>query len=140
METSADRLKSLLSLALVKAIRDVFADPDFDKSPSVFVYHITDERLLHAGIPADSKLTEFGLSAFVRPYPIDRRIERQRGVFTYHPHPSHRPPKISAKLYVLEWPLIEKLIDLMKGFGFTEDYFFPDYAGIARAIMSNTSL
>jgi len=35
---------------------------------------------------------------------------------------------------------VKKLIDLMKGFGFTGDYFFPDYAGIAHAVMSDTSL
>ena len=36
--------------------------------------------------------------------------------------------------------MIEKLIKLMKGFGFTEDYFFPDYAGIATAVNYETSL
>ena len=126
--------------AVFFAIRDVFADSEFEKSLKVFVYHITDERLLHAGIPEDSKLSDFGHSAFVKPYPIDRRIERQRGVFTYHPHPAHRPPKVPARTYILEWPVIQKLIAMMKGFGFTEDYFFPDYAGIAHAVMSDTSL
>jgi len=126
--------------AVFFAIRDVYADSTFENSLKVFVYHVIDERLLHAGIPDDSDLADFGQSAFVKPYPIDRRIERQQGVFTYHPHPSHRPPTVSARKYVLEWPLIESLLPLMKGFGFTEDYFFPDYAGIAHAIMSNTSL
>jgi len=126
--------------AVFFAIRDVFADSEFEKSLKVFVYHITDERLLHAGIPEESKLSDFGYSAFIKPYPIDRRIERQRGVFTYHPHPAHRPLKVPAKTYILEWPVIQKLIALMKGFGFTEDYFFPDYAGIAHAVTSDTSL
>lgn len=126
--------------AVFFAIRDVFADSEFEKSLRVFVYHIIDERLLHVGIPGDSKLADFGRSAFVKPYPIDRRIERQHGVFTYHPYPTHQPPKVAARTYVLEWPVVEKLIALMKGFGFTEDYFFPDYAGIARAVTSDTSL
>jgi hypothetical protein len=127
--------------AIFFAIRNIYADPDFENSLRVFVYHITDERLLHAGIHAeDSKLSDFGYSAFVKPYPIDRRIERQRGVFTYHPHPAHRPPKVPATEYIIEWPLIEKLLALMKGFGFTEDYYFPDYAGIAQAVLSDTSL
>lgn len=126
--------------AVFFAIRDVFADSEFEKSLKVFVYHIIDEQLLHDGVPEGGDLADFGRSAFVKPYPIDRRIERQRGVFTYHPHPTHRPPKISARTYILEWSLIEKLIPLMKGFGFTEDYFFPDYAGIAYAVMSDTSL
>ncbi len=126
--------------AVFFAIRDVYADSEFEKSLKVFVYHITDERLLHVGIPGDSKLSDFDRSAFVKPYPIDRRIDRQRGVFTYHPHPSHRPTKVSASTYVLEWPVIQELIALMKGLGFTEDHFFPDYAGIAHAVMSDTSL
>ncbi|MDX6444983.1 MAG: hypothetical protein QOH71_2057 [Blastocatellia bacterium] len=126
--------------AVFFAIRDVFSDSEFEKSLKVFVYHIIDEQLLRVGVPEDVDLADFDRSAFVKPYPIDRRIERQRGVFTYHPHLAQRPPKIAAKTYVLEWQLIEKLIGLMKGFGFTEDYFFPDYAGIANAVVSNTSL
>ncbi len=126
--------------AVFFAIRNVFADTEFGKSLKVFVYHVIDERLLNAGIPEDSELADFARSSFVKPYPIDRRIERQRAVFTYHPHPAHRPPKVAARTYVLEWPMIQKLIDLMKGFGFTEYYFFPDYAGIAYAVMSDTSL
>jgi hypothetical protein len=125
--------------AVFFAIRGIYADPDFEKSLQVFIYHITDERVLHTGIP-DTDLASFGQSAFVRPFPIDRRIERQQGVFTFHPHPLHRPPKIHARTYVLEWSMIHKLVELMRGFGFTEDYFFPDYAGIAHAVMSETCL
>ena len=126
--------------AVFFAIRSVYADPDFENSLKVFIYHVIDERLLHAGIPEDSEIADFAHSSFVKPYPIDRRIERQRAVFTYHPHPAHRPLKVPARTYVLEWPMIQKLIDLMRGFGFTEDYFFPDYAGIAYAVTSDTSL
>ena len=127
--------------AVFFAIRDVFEAPEeFENLLRVFVYHIIDEQLLNNGIPDDSNLVDFGHSAFIKPYPIDRRIERQRGVFTYHPHPSHRPPKVSVKTYVLEWSIIHKLIALMKGFGFTEDYYFPDYGGIAHAVMSGTTL
>jgi hypothetical protein len=126
--------------AVFFALRDVFAASEFENSLKVFIYHVIDERLLHAGIPEDSALADFALSSFVKPYPIDRRIERQRAVFTFHPHPAHRPPKVAARVYVLEWHVIEKLIGLMKGLGFTEDYFFPDYAGIAYAVMSETSL
>lgn len=126
--------------AVFFAIRDVFADPKFEDSLQVFVYHVIDERLFLPGLPDDSDLADFGRSAFIKPYPIDRRIERQRGVFTYHPHLSHCPPKVPTKRYVLDFLMIQKLIDLMEGFGFTEDYFFPDYAGIAQAVMSETSL
>lgn len=127
--------------AVFFAVRDVFADfSEFEKSGKVYIYHVADERLLHDGFPESEKLYDFASSAFVKPYHIDRRIERQRAVFTYHPHPGLRPPKVPARAYVLEWPLIERLIELMKGFGFTEDFYFPDYAGIARAVMSETSL
>lgn len=125
--------------AVFFAIREVFADAKFDDSLKVFVYHVIDERLLHPGIP-DVKLSEFALSAFVKPYAIDRRIERQRAAFTYHPYPTHRAAKVPVRKYVLEWPMIEKLIHLMRGFGFTEDYFFPDYSGIANAVNYDTSL
>ena len=125
--------------AVFFAVRDVFADSEFEESLKVFLYHIIDERLLHDGL-SEEELSDFGHSAFIKPYHIYRRIERQRGVFTYHPHPAHRPQKVPARVYVLEWSVIDKLLKLMKGFGFTEDYFFPDYAGIVRAVLSDTSL
>jgi hypothetical protein len=125
--------------AVFFAIRSIYAEPNFEKSLQVFIYHITDERVLHRGIP-DADLASFGQSAFIKPFPIDRRIERQQGAFTFHPHPLHRPPKIHVRAYVLEWPMIHKLVELMRGFGFTEDYFLPDYAGIAGAVMSETCL
>jgi len=125
--------------AVFFAVREVFADHGFEKSLKAYLYHIIDERLLHDGLPEED-LSDFSHSAFIKPYHIDRRIERQRGVFTYHPHPAHRPRKVPVREYVLDWPIIENLLKLMKGFGFTEDYFFPDYAGIARAVVSDTSL
>lgn len=126
--------------AVFFAVREVFANPEFENDLKVFMYHIIDERLLRSGLPDEPQLIDFAQSAFVEPFHIDRRIERQRGVFTYHPHPMQRPPKIQANCYVIEWSLIEQLLNLMKGFGFTEDYFFPDYAGIATAVNFHTSL
>lgn len=126
--------------AVFCAVRDVFNDPEFETSLRVFVYHVIDERLLRSGLPEEGDLADVGESAFIKPFAIDRRIERQRGVFTFHPYPSHRPRRIPASVYILEWPLIARLLRLMKGFGFTEDYYFPDYAGIAHAVMSGTSL
>ncbi|MFC1484334.1 FRG domain-containing protein [Candidatus Neomarinimicrobiota bacterium] len=123
------------------ATRDVYTDPKFEEHLKVFIYHIVDERHLHEEIPEESKLAEFGQSAYVKPHHIDKRIERQGGVFTYHPHPILAPPKIPVCVYVLEeWGVIDKLRKMMEGFGFKEDYFFPDYAGIARAVKSETSL
>jgi hypothetical protein len=122
--------------AVFFAVRDVFSDAEFEETMRVFVYHVVDERLFGGELPHESDLSDFGRSAFVKPYHIDRRIERQRAVFSYHPHPAHRPAKIPVRTYFLEWPVIHKMLELMKGFGFTEDYFFPDYAGIARAVVS----
>ena len=123
--------------AIFFAVQNVISNTAIDQSLRVFVYHVIDERLLQSGIPERLELIGFSHSAFVKPYHIDRRIERQRGVFTYHPLPSHLPSKIPANVYALEWPVIEKLIALMKGLGFTEDYFSPDYAGIARSVKAD---
>jgi hypothetical protein len=125
--------------AIFFAIRDIFEKEEDE--PRVFVYHVADERLLQGGIPEEEgQLPLYLRSGFVRPFPIDRRIERQRGMFTYHPHPELRPVRIPAARYVLEADIILRLLDLMKGFGFTEDYFFPDYAGIAAAVMAKRYL
>lgn len=125
--------------AVFFAIREVFTDPEFEKTLKAYLYHITDEQLLDEGLPEEN-LLDVGQSAFIKPYHIDKRIERQRGVFTFHPFPANRPRKIPARVYVLDWPVIQEPRALMKGFGFTDDYFFPDYAGIASAVMSDRDL
>ena len=61
-------------------------------------------------------------------------------MFSFHPHPILAPSKIPVKVYILEWDIIANLLKMMKGFGFTEDYFFPDYAGIANTVKSEVSL
>lgn len=127
--------------ALYFAIRDIYSATESEGGGRLYLYHVIDERLLRSGVPStDDGLSGFGESAFIKPYHIDRRIERQRAVFTYHPHPCQQPRRIPAKRYVLEWDLVRTLLDLMKGFGFTEDYYFPDYAGIAHAVMSDRAL
>lgn len=125
--------------AIFFALDEVFSDPEHDKTLRVFIYHVRDERLLRS-LPDDAELSKVDYSAFLRPYHIDRRIERQRGVFTFHPPPSRNPERIAAQVYALEWDLIPRLLDLMKGLGYTRDYYFPDYSGIAQAVLSNTSL
>jgi len=122
------------------AIREVYSDPKFENDLKVFIYHITDERYLNAGIPEGDELPLFSQSAYIKPHHIDRRIERQRSVFSFHPHPILAPSKIPVKVYILEWDIIANLLKMMKGFGFTEDYFPPDYAGIANAVKSEVSL
>ena len=126
--------------AVFFAIRAVYADSEFGNALKVYIYHVIDEGFLHTGIPEGSDLADIAHSCFVKQYSIDKRIERQQAVFTFHPFPTHTPLKIPAKLYILEWPMIQEMIGLMRGLGFTEDYFFPDYAGIAHAVTYETSL
>lgn len=127
-------------IAAFFAVRDVFAAPEFEDDMRVFIYHLIDERYLHQGIPEEPKLHTFDQSAYIKPYHIDRRIERQRGVFSFHPHPGLSPSKIPVNVYVLEFDILFKLRDMLEGFGWTGDYFFPDYAGIAHAVKSEMSL
>jgi hypothetical protein len=126
--------------AIFFAVREVFADLEFADTLKVFIYHVTDERLLHSALTEQSDLALLTNSAFINPCRIDQRIVRQQGVFTFHPYPAPRIRKVPVNVYILEWPLIQKMIALMKGFGFTEDFYFPDYAGIAHAVTSETSL
>ena len=134
-----DWSKSVLA-ALFFAVRDVFASEVFEQRLRAYIYHIPDELLLGDELLKDEELSDLRASRFVRPPLIDRRIERQRGVFTFHPHPLHRPVKIPADVYLIDARMILRAIKVMKGIGFTQDYFFPDYAGIAEAVMSETAL
>lgn len=126
--------------AIFFAIREVFSNSIFEETYNVYLYHIQDERHLSEEIPKKEDLALSDKSVQVKPFPIDRRIERQKGVFTYHPYPKLGLSKIPINVYKIDWNIIENLIDLMKGFGFTEDYYFPDYAGIANAVNSETTL
>ncbi len=126
--------------AIFFALREVYSNEDFTNNFTVYIYHIEDERFLDSGIP-DKEYEKFPKSSLIKPYAIDRRIERQKGVFTFHPYPGLEENKIPVKRYMInDWNLIRDLINLMKGFGYTEDYFFPDYAGIANAVISDGPL
>lgn len=111
---------------------DLSGDDLEDKNYSPYIYHIKDERMLSDEVPDESEIAQFNKSAFVRPYPIDRRVERQFGCFTYHPHPLHKPEKIPIDVYIISENIVQDLWHLMKGFGFSSEHFFPDYAGIAE--------
>jgi hypothetical protein len=126
--------------AIYFAIRRTLSHPGFEDILKVYIYHVIDERLLRSGIPDENGIAEFPHSAFIAPFHIDRRIERQRGVFSYHPDPALKPKKLPANVYVLGSDLIINLLKLMEGFGFTGDYFFPDYAGIAESVQEELNL
>ncbi len=126
--------------AIYFAIFSTMSHPGFENILKVYIYHIIDERFFRSGIPDENKIAGFRHSAFIEPFHIDRRIERQRGVFSYHPDPSLQPEKIPVNVYILNADLIIKLLELMEGFGFTGDYFFPDYAGIAKSVQEDLDL
>lgn len=125
--------------AVFFALRDMLAEESFQEDPRIFIYHVRDERLFTASIEGND-IKSFKESALVRPYYVDRRIERQQGAFSYHPHPAHRPAKVQATVYVLEPELAMTLYDLLDGLGFTGDYYFPDYAGIAATVTAHMKL
>lgn len=125
--------------AIFFSVKEMFSYEDFEKNFSVYIYHIVDERLLENNSDI-SDLSNLHKSAFVKPINIDRRIERQKGLFTFHPHPSILPKKIPLNVYILKEHTVLDLHKLMEGLGFTEDYYFPDYAGIANAVKNDSSL
>jgi len=125
--------------AIFFAIREIFINSQFKNDFSIYIYHIIDERLLNHDITVNS-LSKLHKSSFIKPSFIDKRIERQRGLFTFHPHPALNPEKIPCKIYILKEHTVLDLRELMDGLGFTEDYFFPDYSGIANAVINGTSL
>lgn len=113
---------------------DLKNEDDSDKNLEPFIYHIRDERLLLVDLETFEKTENIKLSSFVAPLPIDRRVERQFSVFTFHPHPTEKPPKVSVDKYIISDKLFMKLWKLMKGMGFSSFHYFPDYAGLAERI------
>lgn len=126
--------------AIFFAIRDIYSDETFQETFEVYLYHIKDERFLKQNLPPEQELARFFSSTYLKPFAIDRRIERQKGVFTFHPYPGLEDGYIPVDTYVFDYEIVNKLIKLMKGFGYTEDYFFPDYAGIADIVNKETVL
>lgn len=123
------------------AIYRTYLREDFENYPVSFIYHIPDETELAEGIPKDfDSLSEYPHSAYINPYNIDRRIDRQRSAFTFHPHPTLEPEKIHVDVYIMGYNFMTEMMDLLNGLGFTYDYFFPDYAGLADYVEDKPSL
>ena len=74
------------------------------------------------------------ISALVKPFPIDRRIERQFSMFSFHPHPLSKPKKVPVDEYTISGDLFMQLWELMEGMGFSSSHYFPDYSGLAERI------
>jgi hypothetical protein len=73
-------------------------------------------------------------SAIIKTIPIDRRIERQFSMFSFHPLPMHNPEKLPIDEYKISGKLFMELWKLMEGMGFSSSHYFPDYAGLADRI------
>jgi hypothetical protein len=97
------------------------------------IYHITDERLLNDNI-VEERIELFSGTSLVRPSLIDRRIERQFSLLTFHSLPLNSIKKIPIKRYKIATPLYAELWRLMEGIGFSAFYFFSDYASIAESL------
>ena len=97
------------------------------------IYHIRDERQVGRE-EKDVYLEQEKRSFYAKAFPIDRRVERQAGCFTFHPHPGHRPGKIPVDEYLLSDSLLGTMMKLIKAIGFTSSYLFPDYAGLSDRI------
>jgi len=99
-----------------------------------FVFHLKDERHLHLKLETEENIASVKYSALVNPVPLDRRIERQFSVFSFHPHPALEPQKIPIDKYTISEDLYFDLWEIMDGLGYSSSHFFPDYAGLADRV------
>lgn len=113
---------------------DLGKDVTDDKNLKPFIYHIRDERFLNPKILSEVKIELTKESTLVTPKPLDRRIERQFSVFSFHPHPLLEPRKIPVDEYRISDNLFINLWKLLEGMGFSSSHYFPDYAGLAERI------
>jgi len=117
---------------------DLKLDIDNGEEPC-FIYHIASENLLTKMPETDFyKINDL---CYVIPGPIDRRVVRQHGCFTFHPNPKQfTKDKIPVVKYVLNLELKLKLWKFLESIGLTSHYLFPDYAGLANFIQAKKML
>jgi len=113
---------------------DLKDEDNQNKNLEPYIYHLKDERYLKTGIYLENDLKKINYSALVEAPPIDRRIERQFSVFSFHPHPLKKPEKIPLSKYKISGDLFYELWEIMEGIGFSSPYLFPDYAGLVDRI------
>lgn len=113
---------------------DIREEDDDNKNLKPFIYQIRDERLFKLNIGNEEKIELVKGSALVTPKPLDRRVERQFSVFSFHPHPSLKPRKIPVDEYRISDRLFMDLWKLLEGMGFSSSHYFPDYSGLAERI------
>lgn len=117
-------------------------DEDIPNSFQPCIYHLRDERHLKEidNSIIKKEISDVNYSALVRPYLLDRRIERQFSVFSFHPHPLHKPDKIPIDKYTINLDFYFELTKLLEGFGYSSAHFFPDYAGLSERIKHEYSI
>lgn len=109
-------------------------DDDRNDGFELFIYHLKDERFLEKGIEKVNDLYNVSESSLVEAPTIDRRIDRQFAVFSYHPVPLKKPKKIPLTKYRISENLFFDVRDMIEGFRYSSAYFFPDYAGLVDRI------
>jgi hypothetical protein len=110
------------------------SEDDEDKNLEPYIYHLKDERWLKSINQIGDDLEKINYSTLIESPPLDRRIERQFSVFSYHPHPSRKPEKIPLSKYKLSGELFLELWKILEGIGFSSHHMFPDYAGLVDRI------
>lgn len=127
---------SNLLVALYFAINEgVRVKKDLNEN-HLYLYHIPDERLLSEGFFQLSEYHNITENHIVRPIPIDRRIERQFSVFTFHPLKEYLENKTPINLYIIDESILPEIAKFLHGLGFNDSYYFPDIGGIAELIKS----
>jgi hypothetical protein len=101
-----------------------------------YIYHVKDSNLI-----GDERNQIFDVYSttklhLIRPFPIDNRIERQRSIFSFHPHPNIFENKIPVTKYRISGHLVHDILLMFNSIGISTERLFPDYAGIASRIMS----
>lgn len=104
------------------------------------IYHLRDERHLKSINDESIDIAEINYSALVRPFLLDRRIDRQFSVFSFHPHPVHEPTKIPIDKHLISLDFFFDLWKILQGLGYSSSHFFPDYAGLAERIKHDYSI
>lgn len=119
---------------------DLKSHGDEDKNLEPFIYHVRNEIILTTVSDSLLRTQEIKNSSLVLPFPIDRRVDRQFSVFTFHPHPLEKPIRIPVNKYIISGNLFHQLWKMMEGMGFSSSHYFPDYAGLADRIKNGYML
>lgn len=105
-----------------------------------YIYKVKDERLFGNENEIEDDFEKQKKSIYLKPFPFDRRIERQFSEFSFHPFPQNGLIRIPVDEYKISVRLYRDLTLIMKGQGLNSSHYFPDYAGLAERIKQGYSL